>query len=196
VVLGPRRLGDGDELTRPDPRRAPWARIAVAILVAAGAAVLLLQLRAGEVDAPAVHPPLTSADSAPPARAQANPPGRLASADPAPADAAPAAPVAGAPASSPGIGERLHREASEGVERLRGEMMNRCGDTMAGERKPMRFRVQLTFDATGTEIARSVVAEQRSPQRISNCLTLASPGSLRVTPPGVDVSTTVRLTLP
>ncbi len=168
-----------------------WTRLAVVATVALGVgASAFLALRSD--DRPSGHParespPATEGGTAPRPVPVRPPP--LASGAPSLAPLPPATPPDASPAAP-------RQQAQLALEGIREELVAGCSRELGDARTPLAFRVRLVFDGTGREVIRSVMAEQKSPQPISNCLARVAAGKLRIAPPGRTVTVIVPLTIP
>jgi hypothetical protein len=97
------------------------------------------------------------------------------------------------PGRPPDLVERVQREAADAVERQRPELVRRCFPA-GGE--PSEFRLHLAFDASGREVARSVVATRRGERRAVNCLTRLPDAPVAVEGTGAPSSAVVAVRLP
>lgn len=140
--------------------------------------------------APAVDRPAPAGPSAAPAAA----PAALAAADepPAPQAAPPGRPT-------PAVVARVAEEASLALERAREDLRARCvpAGRPAGSGLPARFTFNITFDASGREIARGISEDRRARDpEVAGCLRRLPFGTLRVTAPGANVGVRVAMSLP
>jgi hypothetical protein len=204
-------------MARSTPAPRPTSSRLAAPFLALGAVAALLAYAAGRwssLDAGATAP--EPARAAPPAGAPSR--GEIASrryawrppaAAPSPAPAL--IPAYPAPASGPSalvtpqgrptpqLVERVAAEVTRKLEESRSELIERCvparrlvhGDPGA------RFTFNVTFDASGREIARGIGEDRRlrAPE-VASCLRKLPIGSLRVSAPGATVGVRVAMHLP
>ncbi len=161
--------------------------LAAGAVVLLAASIVVVLLRPPPATVPPAEPPATAAVAPParPARPQQPAP-------PSPATAGSPFAVA-TPGHPPDLVERIQREATEAVERQRPELVRRC---FPGGGQPTEFRLHLGFDASGREIARSVVAGRRGQQRAVTCLTRLPDVPVAVTGTGAPSSAVVAIDLP
>lgn len=198
--------------TRPSPLPPPASRRAALALAAAGAVALLafaVGRRSAEPSAPQRAERPAAAERAPapsgrplPIRPQGQLPGPTAT-----AAAMPSAPVAvEAPSSpapqgrpTPALVARVSEEARAVLEAARPELAGRCipGGRLPDGKAGATFTFNVTFDASGREIARGIGEDRRyrAPE-VARCLRSLPIGSLRVTPPGANVGVRVAMNLP
>lgn len=167
-----------------------WTRVAVASIAAVGiAASAFLVLRAEErpsgpgMPDPRPRPDAGSATSPGPARL-------------APPMAGTTSPSTEPPRRPDGVAPTPQQQAKLAVDQARDTWGATCNRDPRVDRRPLSFRVRLVFDAQGREVIRSVIADQKSPQPISNCLARVAAGTLRIAPPGRPVTVIVPLTIP
>jgi hypothetical protein len=196
------------------PPRTVSSRLAAPFL-ALGAVAALLSYAAGRWsagDAEARSPAPAHAeprDDAParelpaqPYRYAWRPPALAPYATPAPAAAAPqrAAPLLtpqGRP--TPQLVARVAEETTRKLEESRSELIERCvpANRLVHGDPGARFTFNVTFDASGREIARGIGEDRRlrAPE-VASCLRKIPVGSLRVSPPGTTVGVRVAMHLP
>lgn len=90
------------------------------------------------------------------------------------------------------------KQANAKFDAVREQLVQRCWiDSRAVESGGQAgVELQITFDATGTEIARGGSEQRGSVPGVANCMRETEAGSLRIDPPGQTVTVTVKLTLP
>lgn len=117
---------------------------------------------------------------------------------------APAAVVAPSPLTplgrpTPALVARVSEEARAVLEAARSEFTGRCipGGRLPGGQAGATFTFNVTFDASGREIARGIGEDRRyrAPE-VARCLRALPIGSLRVSPPGASVGVRVAMNLP
>ncbi len=185
--------------------RLTWlaSALVAATLVAFFAGRWAADAAAGRAAAPALGGVTAAAATpAPPA-----PDWRPRAPDPGPASPspAPALPVRVEPAGvspggrpSPALVARVAEEAGQALEAARPELTARC---VPPGRPPgqaaARFTLNVTFDASGREIARGLSEDRgaRSPE-VAGCLRRLPLGALRVSAPGANVGVRLALSLP
>lgn len=118
---------------------------------------------------------------------------------PVPAAAAPAPAAPPRVAVTPELAARVADEARERLAGLRPLLARRCwpeGGLRSG-RAEARIVVNLTFDASGREIARGISENRRAPAgEVAACLRRLRDAPISVAPPGANVGVSVPLTLP
>jgi hypothetical protein len=150
-----------------------------------------------------LHPPASR--FAPPAERFSAYPGPLATVRSAPIVPALAAPPAPPPAPAPSrpgpeLVSRVAEEATRVLESARPELAARCvpAEGLADEGARLTFNV--TFDASGREIARGISEDRRAratgATAVASCLRKLPIGSLRVAPPGTNVAVRVAMSFP
>jgi hypothetical protein len=193
--------------------KAPRASPSTATLLAGlGLAAALVAFLAGQWTAghaaqpgatPGAGPAAAGATAAPRTRA----PATVAPWTPRPAEAgaqATAIPPAPAPTTSPGratpaLVARATAETTAFLESSRSELGARCwprsGLASGAESTLVTFNV--TFDASGREIARGIGEDRRArAPELVRCLQRMPLGSLRISPPGANVGVRVAMRLP
>jgi hypothetical protein len=187
----------------PARRDAPLAAaVAVALVFAFTGGLWFADLLAGSADPGRVVQPALRAADAPPLLAD----------DPAPVAPreapASAAPPASAPAAAPSLltpqgrptpalMARVVAEATRSFEAARADLTARCVPEARRAAPGARFTFNVTFDASGREIARGIGEDRRlrAPE-VASCLRALPLGAVRVSPPGAPVGVRVALTLP
>lgn len=112
-----------------------------------------------------------------------------------------AAPVELAPQGrpTPALVTRVAEEATRGLESARAEILARCvpSGALPGGQPSARFTFNVTFDASGREIARGISEDRRArAPEVAGCLRRLPLGTLRVTAPGANVGVRVAMNLP
>lgn len=199
-------------MTRPAPRgpvpaSAPLPRARrgpVLGVIAAAAALLAFAVgRWGGDRQVADRPPRADADV--PASAEGGAPSRFTAAAPGQAAIPPApwgAPdPAAPPPAPPARGEVLARateELARTLETARPGLAERCvPPERRASGRSARVTFNVTFDATGREIARGISDDRRAPApEVARCLRRLPLGALRVPAPGANVGVRVAMTLP
>jgi hypothetical protein len=119
---------------------------------------------------------------------------------PLPAPSSPSAAGASAPArrAPPEVVARVAAEAGLALERARHDFVARCVPRDGGaDRGAAKLTFNVTFDASGREIARGISEDRRSrAPALASCLRRLPMGSLRVSPPGANVGVRVSMNLP
>lgn len=118
----------------------------------------------------------------------------------------PAPSVAPAPAAAPseerraraGAAARAAEELSRNLEAARAGFAERCvPEARRAGGPPARVTFNITFDASGREIARGISDDRRAPApEVARCLRKLPMGALRVSAPGANVGVRVAMTLP
>ena len=90
------------------------------------------------------------------------------------------------------------REATERLEALRPELVQRCWATqpVPSESSSAGVDLEVTFDGNGREIARGGVEHRGSLPGVATCLKETDVGALRIAPTGQTLTVTVKLTVP
>jgi hypothetical protein len=84
-------------------------------------------------------------------------------------------------------------------EEQRADLTARCWPAggLRGGRSRAELRLNLTFDASGREIARGIMENRRAPSgELTSCLRKLRGTGLRVPPPGTIVAVTLPVTFP
>jgi hypothetical protein len=100
---------------------------------------------------------------------------------------------------TPALVTRVTEEASRQLESARAELLARCvpATGLPGGRATARFTFNVTFDASGREIARGISEDRRAPApEVAGCLRRLPLGTLRVTAPGANVGVRLAMNLP
>jgi len=97
---------------------------------------------------------------------------------------------------SPEVRDRVQRQAELEVARLGTLVRTACAGAVAELTTPVVLGVNLSFDVSGRENARSVAAKEPLSGALRTCILITDAGGLRVDAPGVPVSARVRMELP
>lgn len=100
--------------------------------------------------------------------------------------------------ATPELMARVAAEAGQSLDAVRAELVARCvPPDRAGELGGARFTFNVTFDASGREIARGIGEDRRfrAPE-VASCLRRLPLGTLRVSAPGANVGVRLALKLP
>jgi hypothetical protein len=105
------------------------------------------------------------------------------------------APTVALPAALRG---RVAEQARVAIEQLRHRLVDGCWDGLPsrGSAPSATVTFDLTFDAHGREVARSIQAEERDDPGIAECLRRLDVPMLEVEPPGTNVGVRLDVTLP
>jgi hypothetical protein len=100
---------------------------------------------------------------------------------------------------TPQLVARVTREVTRKLEESRSELIERCvpASRLAHGETSAKFTFNVTFDASGREIARGINEDRhlRAPE-VASCLRKLPIGSLRVSAPGATVGVRVAMHLP
>jgi hypothetical protein len=181
------------------PPARPFQRalaVALALVATATGAFLLGSFDAAAHRAPASVPvmPATEAATAAPAPRRTLP---LPTAAPQP-PVAPSGPAAAKVVVTPDLVARVAEQARERLEGLRPLLVRRCWpEGGPRSRAASTVVVNLTFDASGREIARGISESRRAPAgEAGACLRKLRDAPIAIAPPGATVGVSVPLTLP
>lgn len=192
----------------PPPPPPRWPRRAAVGLLVAGA-VALAYVAGRDADGPPARearPVPIAAPAADPAAwpepSPSTPPLRTSAAALPDPHAAPTAPPAVAPAApkaraAPEVVARVREDLGRRLEAARPELAERCVPERRRGGPPARVTFNVTYDASGREIARGISEDRRAPApEVAACLRELPIGSLAVPAPGAVVGVRALLTLP